>query len=188
MPRRRRGRPRRLVLTRERILDSTLELLEREGLDAVTIRGVARRLGVDPMALYHYFPDKHALLRAAAAHAYAGLDPAAGTRGGWRERLTALALAYLDLLAKRGELLRYVTARAEAAAEPTRQFAARFFAATAALALPPARQRIAHDAFVDFVHGFSLGVRGTLTPSLRRRLRQELAIVLDGIDALARAS
>jgi hypothetical protein len=58
--------------------------------------------------------------------------------------------------------------------------------------LPPlfycATQRAAHDAYVDFLHGFALGVRGELTPALRRRLRAELAIVIAGIATSAAAS
>lgn len=186
MPRRRRGRPAQPILTRERILDTALALLEREGLPGVTIRAVARVLRVDPMALYHYFRDKHALLRAAAAHAYRQIDPVAGTRGTWRERLDELAVAYVAHLARGGELLRYLTARDNAAREPTQLFAARFSAAIAPLALPTARRRTAHDAFVDFLHGFSLGVPRMLSPALRRRLRSELAVILDGVEALAR--
>ncbi len=187
MPRRRRGRPSQLVLTRERILATTLDLLERDGLDGLTIRAVARTLRVDPMALYHYFPDKHALLAAAAAHAYAGLDPTAGTRGSWRQRLESLAIAYVEHLARAGELLRYLTARETAAREPARQLEARFVAASAELALPARDRRVAHDVFVDFLHGFSLGVRGVLAPAMRRRLRTELALICDSIAARSRA-
>ena len=187
MPRRRRGRPSQLVLTPERILATTLDLLERDGLDGLTIRAVARGLRVDPMALYHYFPDKHALLAAAAAHAYARLDPTAGTRGSWRERLESLAIAYVEHLARAGELLRYLTAREDASREPARQLEARFAVATSELALSARDRRVAHDVFVDFLHGFSLAVRGELAPAMRRKLRAELALVCAGIERSPRS-
>lgn len=49
-------------LTREEVLDATLELAEERGLDSVSMRGVAERLGVTPMALYRYVGDKQGLL------------------------------------------------------------------------------------------------------------------------------
>lgn len=162
-----------------------LELLEREGLGGVTMRALARRLRVDAMALYHYFADRDALLAAAAEVAYAGLDTRAGTRGTWRERLVSLAEAYVAFLATSGELLRYLSAHEVAAAMPTKLFAARFDVAVAALELTGARRATVHDVFVDFLHGFALGVpRSGLTPSLRRRLRAELGIVVAGIESV----
>ncbi|WP_433462314.1 TetR/AcrR family transcriptional regulator [Spirillospora sp. CA-128828] len=49
-------------LTRDEVLDATLDLAEERGLDAVSMRGVAERLGVTPMALYRYVGDKQGLL------------------------------------------------------------------------------------------------------------------------------
>lgn len=183
MPRRRAGRPSRSLVTRPRILAAALSLLEDRRLAAFSMRALARRLGVDPMALYHYFPDKHALLRAAAAERYATL-PTPSARGSWQAQLLSLATSYVALLARAGELLRYLSASGDAATEPTRIVRERFRAATAPLALSAARARTAHDAFVDFVHGFSLGVPRTgMTPALRRMLRAELGILLAGIGA-----
>jgi AcrR family transcriptional regulator len=49
-------------LTRDEVLDTTLALAEERGLDAVSMRAVADRLGVTPMALYRYVGDKQGLL------------------------------------------------------------------------------------------------------------------------------
>jgi AcrR family transcriptional regulator len=49
-------------LTRDQVLDTALALAEDQGLDAVSMREVARRLGVTPMALYRHVGDKQALL------------------------------------------------------------------------------------------------------------------------------
>jgi AcrR family transcriptional regulator len=49
-------------LTRDEVLDRTLALAEERGLDAVSMRAVADRLGVTPMALYRYVGDKQGLL------------------------------------------------------------------------------------------------------------------------------
>jgi AcrR family transcriptional regulator len=59
---------------RAALLAATVELLRRDGLDAVTLRSVARRAGVSEAAPYHHFPSKTHLLLAAAAQGFAALD------------------------------------------------------------------------------------------------------------------
>jgi AcrR family transcriptional regulator len=47
---------------REALLKATLDLIEQEGIGAVSLRQVARAAGVSPGAPYHHFPDRAALL------------------------------------------------------------------------------------------------------------------------------
>jgi AcrR family transcriptional regulator len=54
------GRPARIGRTA--ILDAALELADQDGLDAVTMHAVARRLNVTTMALYRHMDGKDALL------------------------------------------------------------------------------------------------------------------------------
>ncbi|MFK4227585.1 TetR/AcrR family transcriptional regulator, partial [Streptomyces sp. NPDC019890] len=49
-------------LSRERVLATALELVDREGLSALSMRRVGAELGVEAMALYRYAPSKDALL------------------------------------------------------------------------------------------------------------------------------
>jgi TetR/AcrR family transcriptional regulator, tetracycline repressor protein len=58
------GRP--PTLSRERIVDAALELLEHGGADAITTRSLGDALGVHPTALYRHFRDMDELLRVAA--------------------------------------------------------------------------------------------------------------------------
>ncbi len=51
-------------LSRERIITAAVELLDERGLGGFTMRGLGERLGVEAMAIYHYFPHKQALLEA----------------------------------------------------------------------------------------------------------------------------
>ena len=39
-----------------------LAIVDQEGLQALTLRKLARWVGVEPMSIYHYFPNKDALL------------------------------------------------------------------------------------------------------------------------------
>ena len=49
-------------LTRERVIEAALQVLDAEGLEAVTMRRVAREVGVEAMSLYNHVKDKDDLL------------------------------------------------------------------------------------------------------------------------------
>ena len=51
-------------MTKDHILAAAKTVLEREGIDGLTIRKVAQRAELSPMALYRHFADKDALLNA----------------------------------------------------------------------------------------------------------------------------
>ncbi len=90
-------------LSRERIITAALELIESEGLRGLTMRALGRRLGVEAMALYHYFPNKAALLEAMATAVQdvrqifggflAGVELAGMSAG---ERIVAVGLRYIE--------------------------------------------------------------------------------------------
>jgi AcrR family transcriptional regulator len=77
-------------LDRDAVLGAGLALADDAGLDAVTLRAVAERLGVTPMALYRYVGGKADLLDGMADALYAELtvpEPASD----WWDDLAALA-------------------------------------------------------------------------------------------------
>lgn len=51
---------------RRALLDATVQLIEEQGLEAVSVREVARRTGVSPGAPFRHFPSRTALLTAVA--------------------------------------------------------------------------------------------------------------------------
>jgi AcrR family transcriptional regulator len=53
--------------SRRAIVAAALETVERHGADALSMRAVARRLGLAPNALYNYFPDRKGLEAAMGA-------------------------------------------------------------------------------------------------------------------------
>ena len=91
----------RLGLSRERIVQAALELLDRDGLDAFNMRRLAGRLGVGTMTVYGYFSNKDELLDAVVD---VGGEKIAGRvsqlQGGdtWRSRLRALMLGMRESL------------------------------------------------------------------------------------------
>jgi len=49
-------------LTRDRVVEAALRVMDEEGLEAVSMRRVAREVGVEAMSLYHHVEDKEDLL------------------------------------------------------------------------------------------------------------------------------
>jgi len=87
---RRRGRP--ASLTREQVATAALELLDRDGVDGLTMQRLAGALGIGTMTIYGYFRSKDELLDAAVDAAVTA--PMRVPRGGgWRADLHALVVA-----------------------------------------------------------------------------------------------
>ncbi|MGW4963677.1 TetR/AcrR family transcriptional regulator [Nonomuraea sp. NPDC004186] len=74
------------------ILDAALAIADERGLEALSMRAVAERVGVTPMALYGYFRNKDELLDGLVGRLLDRLAP--GDPGQtWQERLGAVAWA-----------------------------------------------------------------------------------------------
>lgn len=73
-------------------------LLAREGLEALTLRAVARAAGVSQTAPYRHFADRRALVAAVAGEGFRELETAmaaAMADGGGRQGFRGVALAYV---------------------------------------------------------------------------------------------
>src|ERR1700730_13644796 len=79
---------------RQRVIEAAIDLLTREGRDAVTTRRVAVAAGLQPPAIYRLFGDKDGLLDAVAEHGFAAflaakhidhdpVDPIEDLPAGW---------------------------------------------------------------------------------------------------------
>ncbi len=79
---------RRPALSRERIVRAAIELADSDGLGAVSMRAVARALGVEAMSLYHHVANKEDLLDGMVDAVFAEFyAPRPG--GDWRAELRA---------------------------------------------------------------------------------------------------
>ncbi len=80
------------------LLASALALLAEDGVEALSLREVARRAGVSAMAPYRHYADKNALIAAVAAHGFVALGDAlraADRAAPPGEALVAQAVAYV---------------------------------------------------------------------------------------------
>lgn len=96
MPPARRSRRARGSLSREEILASALALVDRDGLDQLSMPGLARELGSGVTSIYWYFRSKEDLLVALATQVtedlYSSLPPMSGKS--WDEELEAYWIAF----------------------------------------------------------------------------------------------
>ena len=81
--------PRPRSLTTERLASATLAVIDRDGLDALTMRAVAKELGMATMSLYRYVTDKDELEVLVVDHVLANVNLTVPP-GDWRTRLTEL--------------------------------------------------------------------------------------------------
>jgi TetR/AcrR family transcriptional regulator, tetracycline repressor protein len=63
------------ALSREAIARTALNLIDRDGLDAFSLRSLAGELGVYPTAIYWYLPNRNAILAEVTAQLVAGVCP-----------------------------------------------------------------------------------------------------------------
>jgi AcrR family transcriptional regulator len=82
----------RAVLSYERIAQAALEIADSEGLDALTMRKVAARLGAGAMSLYRYVDSRDDLIDLMADQVYAEVIPPPPA-GDWRADLAGVARA-----------------------------------------------------------------------------------------------
>jgi AcrR family transcriptional regulator len=92
-------------LTRERIVDAALGVMDSEGLDAVSMRRVAREVGVEAMSLYHHVRDKDDLLQGICDRVMSGFEFPTED-GDWADRCKAGARAWRRLLQAHPDLMR----------------------------------------------------------------------------------
>ncbi len=109
-------------LSRPRVLEAALALLDREGLEAISMRRVGEALGVEAMSLYRYVPSKAALLDGLYEAVLSELpepSPAKSASGVLAERARALRAAFrqhphaLPLFASRPAVTRASIAHVE---------------------------------------------------------------------------
>jgi AcrR family transcriptional regulator len=100
------GKPKRAVkrqgpstpLTRELIVSTALEIVDRDGVKALSMRKLGAELGVDPMAIYYHVPNKDALLDAIVEAVMSEIDCYDDIEAPAEDRIMLAANAYLSAM------------------------------------------------------------------------------------------
>jgi AcrR family transcriptional regulator len=99
--------------TEERIAETALELLEAGGEDGVSMRRVATAVGITPMAIYHHFADRRALLNFVVDREfskYVESLQALPRRGNYESQILTCMDAYIDYAFSHPRIFDYVFA------------------------------------------------------------------------------
>lgn len=88
----------RVPLGRALIATTAADMIDEMGVENLTMRSVAGRLGVSAMALYHHVEDKDELLRMVGDDLLGQIELPDPESGDWRELFTGVAAAAMDAL------------------------------------------------------------------------------------------
>jgi AcrR family transcriptional regulator len=88
------ARPKTPLLSRRGIAEAALELIDAEGLDGLSMRRLARRLGVEGASLYHHIASRDELLDEITAVIDERIEVRPVQDGDWRAALAAFARSY----------------------------------------------------------------------------------------------
>ncbi|WP_427870297.1 TetR/AcrR family transcriptional regulator [Leucobacter luti] len=91
------GRPKEAILSHDRILDEAFALSDEKGAD-FTLAALARRLGVRPSALHHYFQGRDALIAGMRGKLTLRVGDHGFDSRPWHEAIVPWARAYRDTL------------------------------------------------------------------------------------------
>jgi AcrR family transcriptional regulator len=97
--------------TEQRIAQTTLRILEDEGPEAVSMRRVASAIGITPMAIYHYFPNREALLQSVVDKEFESFQQLIARVPGFRSleaEICHIMDAYIDYALARPRIFEYV--------------------------------------------------------------------------------
>lgn len=160
-----RGRPGRDSdrLNRETIVSAAKQWLLQEN-KKLSIRALANHLEVDPMAIYHYFANKAALLESITVSIMRDVYMP-GSGDNWKKEVTQLCGSYLTLLRDHPGLLETLLSMGETVEAPANVFRERFYLAIAPLGLRDEHKKAALDLLVDYLHGFALALQCTANKS-----------------------
>src|SRR5260221_4077542 len=84
-------------LSAERVLRKAVELADKDGIEAVTMRGRAESLDAGAMSLYHHVPNKDALLDGMVDLVFSEIE-LPSTEVNWKEAMRRRALSTRDAL------------------------------------------------------------------------------------------
>jgi AcrR family transcriptional regulator len=111
-----------MQLTRDRIVGAAIDLIEREGVTAVSMRRIAGELGCAVMSLYNHVPSKDALLDGVTEHVLSGIEVDADPQASWPDQVRAQARAFRQIARAHPRCTMLVVSRPAISATALRPF------------------------------------------------------------------
>jgi AcrR family transcriptional regulator len=150
------GETSRRALSRERVVAEALAVISTDGAEALSMRALARRLGVVPGALYRHVRSKEQLYDLVLDAVLAEVDCQADPGTPWAAQVTALARRLRAVLENHPGVAALLKAR-EPVSPASLAVAEAFLAPLIAAGLPGRRAALAFRLVYDYTVGFALG-------------------------------
>lgn len=100
----------RATLSRERIAQAALDLIDGDGLDGLSMRKLGAALGVEAMSLYHYIDNKEDLLSAIVDNLYGEIElPTDVSDQNWEQAFRLALRSFYDVLLRHPAALELFT-------------------------------------------------------------------------------
>ncbi len=176
---------------RDEVLAAALELLDEVGLDALTTRKLAEKLGVQPGALYRHFDSKRSLLNAMVARLTASDEMIGEPPADWAGILRYAAVGARATMLTRRDGARLMATYLVPADETAQLFWHRLIGTLTAAGIPESDAIVAVDTVFAYVNGFTIEEQardGHPADPERRALRDKgfqagLDLIIAGVTA-----
>ncbi len=149
-----RNRQRR-ALSRDQVVAETLAIISSQGVQALSMRGLAARLGVVPGALYRHVHSKEELYDLALDAVLAEVDPQVDGSLPWATQVTELAQRLRAALERHPGLAGLLKTR-DPLSPHSLPLAEAFLTSLRAAGMPDRQTALAFRLIYDYIAGFSL--------------------------------
>lgn len=172
--------PREHPLTRNEVLAVALAMIDAEGPDALSMRKLARALGVEAMTLYHHFPNKDAILDGVVALVFAGVRVPEPPPEEWMALSEEMFVAFRTVLVEHPATIGLL-ARRPLNTDDSADFVEASLSVLARSGLPPERVGQLHQSLVAYAFGHAFIASG---PAISRfdesTFRETLGYIMGG--------
>jgi AcrR family transcriptional regulator len=168
-------RDRRRTLTRERVVAEALTVIGADGVDALSMRALATRLGVVPGALYRHVRNREQLLDLVLDEVLAQVDFDIDRSLPWTDRVKLLAHRLRTVLQDRPGIAALLKTR-DPLGPHSLALAEAFLATLQKAGLPDHQTGLAYSLIYDYTLGFALSSPSSINeqrvrdPATRNRL------------------
>jgi AcrR family transcriptional regulator len=152
-------RRRREPITREAIVDAALQLLDRDGLDELSMRRVADELGTGAASLYHHVGSKDGLLDLLFDHVIGELEIPDPEPERWQEQLKEVARTQRAGILRHRDIVRISVGRIPMGPNAL-AYSERVLAIIRAGGLPDELAVTGHHLLIATINGFTLDETG----------------------------
>lgn len=187
------GRPKgKAILCKDIILKEALYLLDKKGPQGLSMRNLANRLNVTPMAIYNHFPDRSTLMRNLADSAYGEVTKDYESFSGTvLEKLHFLFVRYQEAVIRHPNLSISIFENSDHFSQEIKKITNHILELLTEVKVEGSTRRMWLDILVDFTHGSSIAIalnksnqsNKSNIKNMSLRYKKELSLLLNMLSA-----